>query len=89
LGVPVWLSTKILKQESTHGKHKKTHQRRTKKVETQCAQKSESGKALEAKGTCSRIQEAQSEKDGSGRGEAVTFSAWHLALGPQGLSAEC
>jgi hypothetical protein len=85
--------SKQLIQESTHGEHKEIEQGRTQKSKTHIAQESEDRKTAEAAGICSWLEEAQSEEDGSRRGEAVkpALSIWHLARNVRGqmLIAKC
>ena len=70
------LNTK--RENWTHGKYIKAEQRRTQESQTRLAQEAKGGKAAEAAGICTRLEEEQGEEAGARSGEAVKQLAWRL-----------
>ena len=82
-----WQDYKITRLQITdtigfHGQYIEAKQGRAQEGKARVAQETQSGKAAEAAGISSRIEEAESQEDGTRPGEAVT-STQHSAVSNQ------
>jgi hypothetical protein len=73
--------TKLQIQESNHGKHSSTNQRRTQEIETRFAQEEQSGEAQEAPRLRARIEKAQGEEVGSRPVETLAAGFGNKGMG--------